>query len=351
MARHRCLVSAAFLAAGLSCLSVFAGRAEAHEPLLAADGGAVVFAEDVDRGGPATRENERRNANANDWFRAPVRNDAGGGVGGGLDFPSAEVHEAVVANAEAAAARAVFRRAESGLAAAVRVAQKSAESSADLREAMAAEQRAYENYQAVRQNALRDVVADDKYKAMQDLRENLSRQIADRRESADEAYERSADRAARVRLASAGPVAGPGEPQGVMAMASLKLRVGSDARAMERDALANNEQVRKAQQDYVAASAKVTALRAEADKKIREDAAVTTARASLEDARINRVVAETYFRGADLAAGTALDFAYNAHRWDYARYSHYYDGYSYPYASFGLRYGYGYASRAPRSIP
>ena len=154
-----------------------------------------------------------------------------------------------------------------------------------------------------------------------------------------------------LRLVSAERFVDPGEPDDVVAMASLKLRVGSDARAMEREALANNDQVRKAQQDYTAASAKVAALRAEADRKVREDAAVQTARASLEDARIDRVVAETYFRGADLAAGRALDFAYNAHRWDYYRYNRYDNGYPYPYpySSFGL--GYGYASRGYRMIP
>ena len=348
MARHRRFAPAALLSAGLLCAGFFARTAPAREPL-PADGGAEVFAAEVDRG-PATREGERLRANDNDWFRAPVRDARAAAGDAGLDFPSAEVHDAVVANARAAGARSEFRRAESALGSAVRLAQQSALASAELREAVAAEQRAYENYEAVRRDALRDVVADSKYQAMQDLRENLTQQIAGRREAVNEAIERSQERAARVRLASAGPLVDPGQPEDLVAMASLKMRVGSDARSMEREALSKNEQVRKAQQEYAAASAKVGALRADADRKVRQDATVTQARASLEDARTARVVAETYFRGADLAAGRALDFAYNAHRWDYYRYSRYGDGY-YPYASFGLGHGYGYASRRYPMIP
>ena len=339
MARQRRFVSAALLPAGLLCLTAFASGSNAREPLPPADGDVQVLADEAGRG-PATREDQRRRANDDDWFRARPRDAVDGGA---ADFPSAEVHDAVVANARAAGARSEFRRAESTLATAVRVAQQSAQASAALREAVAAEQRAYENYDAARREALRDLVGDAKYQAMEDLRQNLTRQIVDRRESADELY----DRSARVRLVAAGHAVDPGTSESVVAMASLKMRVGSDARAMEREALANNDRVRKAQQDYAAASARVAALRADADRKVREDAGVKNAIASLEDARTNRVVAETYCRGADLAAGRALDFAYFTHRYDYYRYNH--NGYGYPYASFGL--GYGYSARGFRSIP
>ena len=174
MARHRRIVLAAMLPAGLLCLSLLASPAGARERRVDRDADVQVFADEPDRG-PATREDQRRRANDDDWFRAPVR-DGGYAVAGPADFPSAAVHDAVVANAQAAAARAMFRRAESSLAGAVRSARRAFETSAELREALAAEQKAHENYQAARREALRDVVTNEKYQAMQDLRQDLSQQ-------------------------------------------------------------------------------------------------------------------------------------------------------------------------------
>src|SRR5207248_841995 len=83
-----------------------------------------VFAQDAaDAGAPATRRvEERRRANDRDWFRAPVQQ-------GPEDFPSAEVHDAVVANTRAATARAVYRRVESEMHRAVRAAVREFEQS------------------------------------------------------------------------------------------------------------------------------------------------------------------------------------------------------------------------------
>ena len=156
---------------------------------------------------------------------------------------------------------------------------------------------------------------------MQELRENLGRQIVDRRETVNDAYDRTYDRAARLKLILSSPAAEAAEREGLVAIAELKMRVGSDARALEREALVNNERVRKAQEDLAAASAKVTALRTDFDRNVREDAGIAKARQALEDARVARLVSETYFRGADLAAGEALDFAYFTHRYDYYRYN------------------------------
>src|SRR5215207_4607925 len=99
-----------------------------------------VFAQEGEgeEAGPATRRaEERRRANDGDWFRAPANQ-------GPEDFPAAEVHDAVVANTRAATARAMYRRAESALRAGVRGAVREFEQSRELKEAMAAEDRAYE---------------------------------------------------------------------------------------------------------------------------------------------------------------------------------------------------------------
>jgi hypothetical protein len=127
----------------------------------------------------------------------------------------------------------------------------------------------------------------------------------------------------------------------IAAMATVKLRVGTDASGMERDALAGNYKVKQARADLATASARVTALRDQFDRQLRDNPDLKRVREDLEDARIARVTAETYLLGADLAAEFALDYSYYLHRWDYSRYGHYYDyGYGYPYYYRANYYGY-----------
>ena len=303
-----------------------------------------VFAQeapDGDEAGPATRRvEERRRANDGDWFRAPANQ-------GPEDFPSAEIHDAVVANTRAATARAMYRRAESALHAGVKDAVREFERSRELREALAAEDQAYEALQDARREALRDVVDQPKYQAMQDLRETLTQRIADRREGAAPAPVVAAATPGTqlVSTAEVRPRAG----DEVLAMASLKLRVGRDARELEREALADNDRVRTAREDLVEASRRVAELRENFDRTLRTNEDLRQARAELEDARIARVTAETYLKGADLAAGRALDFAYYLHRYDYYRYRPYDYGYGYGGSRFGYPYyGVSYIGRARR---
>ena len=276
--------------------------------------------------------------------------------GGPEDFPSNEIQDAVVANAQAATARAMYRRAESAMHASVRAAIRAFEQSAELKEALAAEQRAYDALQDTRREALKDVLDNPKDQAMQDLRDALSERIADRRQGGDTIIRVNA-----VSPATTGPVSQPvsrpvsvellgprllpREDADVLAIAMVKLRVGSDARAMEREALADNEKVKKAREELLVASAKVSGLRDGFDKSLRENLDFKAAREELEEARIARVTTAAYLQGADIAAGEALRFAYYLHRYDYYRYNH---NYGYGYGAY--RYGYPYygASYVPR---
>jgi hypothetical protein len=289
--------------------------------------------------GPATRRmDERRRANEGDWFRVPVQQ-------GPIDFPAAQIQDLVEANARAATARQMYRRVESALNAGVRSAVRDFEQSAQLKEAMAAEQQAYDALQDARREALRDVVANPKYQAMQDLRDTLTQKIADRRDGVD------APPLPRL-VSTTTPTTEPVNSRlrvrdeteaanNIAALATVKLRVGTDARGMERDALAGNDKVKQARADLATASAKVTALRDQFDRQLRDNPDLKRIREDLEDARIARVTAETYLLGADLAAEFALDFSYYLHRWDYNRYGRYYDyGYGYPYYYRVNYYGY-----------
>lgn len=308
-------------------LSAIAPGAAARSRLLD-DDVEVLAQEALADDAPATRrQDERRRANDGDWFRAPVQQ-------GPQDFPAAEVRDAVEANARAATARAMFRRAESALAAGVRGAQREFEQSPELKEALAAEQRAYEALEQARREALRGVVENPKYQAMQDLRETLSQRIAECRGAA-------ADRVVtRTRFVSAAIVP-PDDECDVVAIATLKLRVGSDARALERDATAGNEKIRQARADLAGAGAKVAELRGKFDRSLREDEELKQAREELHDARIARLTNETYLKGAREAAREALNFSYYLHRYDYYRYRPYgygYDSYRYGYPYYGASY-------------
>lgn len=285
-----------------------------------------VFAQE-NEGAAGGRIDERRRANDGDWFRAPVQRQ------GPEDFPSNEVHDAVVANARAATARAVYRRVESDLHATVRAAQRDFEQSAELREAVAAEQRAYDALVDARLVALRDVLDDPRYQAMRDLREGLSRQIADRRDGIS-----TAAREARLVSADTRPLARHGDD--VIAIASVKLRIGSDVAAMEREVLADDAEVRRAKDDLVKASARVATLRGAFDRTLRMNDELKQARDALDEAKIARVTAESYLQGASLAARTALDFSYYLHRYDYYRYQNNDYGYGYRSARYGYPYSY-----------
>ena len=290
--------------------------------------------------GPATRQQEeRRRANDGDWFRAPVQQ-------GPEDFPSDALREAVDANARVATARAVFRRAESVVNAGVRDAVREFEQSAELKDALAAEKKAYDALQDARREALKPVSDDPKYQAMIDLRDGLSRRIADRREGVTPA---PLPRPRLVSTAELTPVSAPAlrGDEDVLAIATLKLRVGRDARAMERDAVDGNDKIRQAKADLTVASTRVAALRQQFADSLRDNADLKQARAELEDARIARVTAAAYSVGAIEAAREALDFTYWLHRYDYYRYPRYGLGY-YPYyygSSYYPHYGVNYMGR------
>jgi hypothetical protein len=125
----------------------------------------------------------------------------------------------------------------------------------------------------------------------------------------------------------------------VVAIATLKLRVGSDAREMERDVLEDNEKVRQAKAELVNASRRVAELREGFERSLRKDEDLRQVREELEEARIARLTTATYLKGASLAAREALDFAYYLHRYDYYRYrSPYSYGYPYRYPYYGVSY-------------
>jgi hypothetical protein len=241
------------------------------------------------------RDARRRRDRDSEWFRDP-------GYYGYGNFPSIEVHDAVVANARAATARALFRRAENALNSAVRKAVRTFEGSADLRDARQAEKDAYAAYTAARRRALQSVLEDSKYRALMSLRAELTDQIQYKR--ANRPIDERSDREVM---------------EDVLSMATLKMSYASDARAMEQNALENDAEAKDAQTKLRAAATRVAELKRDFDDALRNDRDLLAARQNLEDARVARLTASAYLKGAASAAEEALDFAYYLNR--YSRYN------------------------------
>ena len=230
-----------------------------------------------------------------EWFRNPAYYGYG-------NFPSNEVHDAVVANARAATARALFRRAENALNSAVRRAVRTFEGSAELREARQAEKEAYQAYANARRRALQSVLEDPKYRATMSLRQELTDQISYKR--ANRSFDDRTDKQIM---------------DDILAMATLKMNYAADARAMEQLAIDTNAEAKDAQAKLRQAATRVAELKTDFDDALRNDRDLLAARRNLEDARIARLTASAYLKGASIAAEEALDFAYYLNR--YSRYN------------------------------
>ena len=228
------------------------------------------------------------------------------------DYPAGDVRYFVMANRRAARARAEFRLAENHLNQAVRDEQAAFDNSRDMRDAVAQEKKAYDEYTAARANALKGVVADPKYQAAVQLRDDLTEQIRQRRSNRTLTHE------------------------AMLALASQKLSYASDARAMETVALDNDANLKEARQRMVEASRRVSDLRARFDSSVRDNPRILAARRNLEVARVEHLTAEADLRGAIIAGGAALDYAYNLHRYDFAR--PYPGAYDYGYNYYRTRY-------------
>lgn len=229
------------------------------------------------------------------------------------DFPQIEVHDWLSASANAAAARAFFRRAENDVAAAIRRAEHNFERSKDLQKALAAERDAYADYLLARQKALQTVLENPRYQQIMGLRDDMARKLAQGRASHDLSHDE------------------------ILAMATLKLNYASDARAMEIAALNADPSLKDARDRMVAASARVSEMRSNFDDSLRDDTQIADARRHLEDARINLITAQAYLSATSVAGGSAMDYAYYLHGSTQPRV---YDPYGYgagPYSPFWVR--------------
>ena len=237
---------------------------------------------------------------------APFSNTSSSGYN---DYPSHDINDWVFANARAATARAMFRRAENDVAAAYRRAQRNFERSKNYHEAVESERNAYDSYTLARQKAMRSLADDSKYKTLLKLRDDIADQLAYRRAQRDISKDE------------------------ILSMATLKMNYASDARAMEISAVSGDHAVSEARDRMIAASQKSSQMRADFDDSLRDNRDIISAHQNLEDARIALITAQAYLSGSSAASAAALDYAYYSHRADVGRdpYGLYGSGYGSPY--------------------
>jgi hypothetical protein len=171
------------------------------------------------------------------------------------------------------------------------------ERSQDYRDALNAEQQAYNDYSAARDRAQASLRDNSKYHAIIDLRDELNAKLARRR--AEKQHDKDE----------------------ILAMASLKMQYASDARAIEVQVLDNSSDVKSARDRMVTASRHVSELRSNLDNAIRDNPEIAMARRSLTEARIAMLTADAYASAATTAGDAALNYQYYLHRNDQGYYA------------------------------
>ena len=111
----------------------------------------------------------------------------------------------------------------------------------------------------------------------------------------------------------------------IVAMATLKMNYASDARALEVAALSADPTLKSAHDRMVAASQRVSQLRAQIEEALHDAPEVLVARNNLENARIAVVEASAAAYASAVAGSSALNYSYYLHRND----ATYGPGYSY----------------------
>jgi len=246
-------------------------------------------------------------------------------------YPGQELRALPGARANAVAARAVLRQAESALDRAVADVTRVHLRSAELQRAIEEERAAWKALEDARAEALSDLKDDENYLALQRLRQRLAEQLEQLRRREQK----------------------PSVDQ-IVAIASLRLEYAMTVSAMEAAAVAANPAVRDARQRLVRASQRLRELRLRMEDAVRNDQQVILARRAVQDARIAALASDAYFVEARNVAEIAMDYAYAIRTrpvpyfiTPYSYYGGY--GYGYPvgYPMVGYPVGYRYHPSAP----
>jgi hypothetical protein len=228
---------------------------------------------------------------------------------GGVFYSGTELRALPAARAQAVAARAEFRRAQTNLDNAISDIRRAFFRSGRFVEAQAQEQAAWDAFVAARGRALADLRSDSAYLAAVDLRAQLARQIEQIRQDNEH-------RAAHL-----------------LALSTVKLSYSATASAMETAAIAADPVVAEARQRLLVAARQLSELYQEFDDIVRSSPVVQAERRRMQDARVAVAATDALYIEAHNVAEAAMDYAYHIydHPYPYVINSPYYSGsYTHP---------------------
>jgi hypothetical protein len=275
------------------------------------------LAQSVPPNGPGSCDAPAQNAGAADSSQQkPYQNYAS-------DYPAPEIQAVPVALARAVATRQEQDVMLAELHSTVDRIREDFNYSPEMIAATHQQNEAYEAYDAARDRVLDRLSADPTYRAMISLVVTLKQKLDEQR-----------------------PAAKPTEEdlERLLATATLKLSYASAASAMEVAALSADSDVMQTRGQLLLVANKINAMRADFERQIHRNPEFLEARRNLDNARINRLVADAFLTGAVDARSIALDYAYYVHRFDQYSYS----PISYPVYPYA--YGYGYGGSQPITI-
>ena len=248
------------------------------------------------------------------YWQGDGQGNRGQGSGQDSNLPAADIRAVAPAHAAAVAAKWTYRRAERDLTRMFIDLDRAFEQSDDFTQAAQAERDAWDAFKQARTKALEALSNDPVYQANEKLRTQLTEQIKDLQASPTPDMER------------------------VVAMSSLKLDYGAPNRKMEQAALAQDDGVKNARQNYAQAAAKLRDLRQRHDREVASNQDVRAIQRNIEDLRIARLVTDAYFQSTLQARRIAVEYAY-----DYRGIDRYRPVYSpYGYGGYGGGYGGGF---------
>lgn len=248
-------------------------------------------------------------------------NSAGmnGGSGydnGYSDYPSNEVNAVPPARANAVRARLEQELVQRNLHRWIDRTWDDFENSKEYLDATAAERKAQDDYNRERDRVLAKLKNDSNYRTLQSLVKDVSEQI-----ERDRPRGKSGDYDANEHM---------------LALATVKLGYSTQITAMESAALAADNGISDSRGKLTDAGNRSREMRRGFNRTVRREPEFLAARARLDEAQINRVVASAYLESVVNARSIALHYAYYVHRWDQYKYST--GTYNYPYYGNG---GYG----------
>ncbi|HEY0008795.1 MAG TPA: hypothetical protein VGB55_08740 [Tepidisphaeraceae bacterium] len=237
------------------------------------------------------------------------------------DLPAKDIRAVAPARAAAVGTKWGFNQLVVDLSNATRVMEAELQRSPEYRDAVKAEQTAFDEMNAARQIALNGLKNNSAYTGAETLRSNLSEEIQEMHQEPNP------------------------DAQRLEAMARMKLNFAIDNRKLESDALARDSAFQDARRRYIAAATRLGEMRQDHAMAISTNDELKAIRQQVASARIEKLVAAAYLDSTVRARNIAL-------RYDWARSvsERQRVGNGYPSYFRGGSYGYGQGVTGYRDI-